>query len=77
MCKMLPNDKEARNKYEITMKEHKLREFSKCIGHDEGRVIVNVEEMIVEQSYTGPRLEEGPDSITPEWVVQVMDYLKN
>jgi len=28
---MLPNDKEAREKYNITLKEFKEREFAKCI----------------------------------------------
>lgn len=48
---MLPQDKDAREKYEITMKEHKLREFSKCIGYDDAKVVVDIEKMVVEESY--------------------------
>lgn len=74
VCKMRPTDKEARSKYDITLKEFKLREFSKCIGHDDSKVTVNIEEMVVESSYTGPRLDDGPEQITPEWVVSLMEW---
>lgn len=32
---MCPNDKDAREKYQATLKEYKLREFMKCIETDE------------------------------------------
>jgi hypothetical protein len=35
----------------MTLKEHKLREFSKCIGYDDKKIEVDVESMIVEESY--------------------------
>ena len=56
---MAPTDKDARSKYEMTLKEHKLREFAKCLGYDNVKVEVNVEDMVVEDSYTGPRLDNG------------------
>ena len=59
MCKLLPSDKDAREKYEFVVKEHKFREFSKCIGYDEKDVSINLESITVESSYTGPRLEGG------------------
>lgn len=51
VCKLLPQDKDARDKYEYTKKEHKYKEFQKCIGYDDKRVEVNLEDMIVEASY--------------------------
>jgi len=80
VCKLVPQDKDAREKYEVTLKEHKLKEFSKCIGgYDDAAVVVKPEDIIVESSYTGPRLDEekGTDSITHEWVVNLMNYLRD
>ena len=77
VCKMLPNDKDAREKYEVTLKEFKLREFAKCLGYDDQKVEVKVEDIIVEDSYAGPRLDDGVQGITKEWVVSMMDFLKN
>lgn len=74
VCKMLPSDKDAREKYEETLKEYKLREFAKVIGYEEKRAEVDIESIIVEESYGGPRLDEGIDSISHEWVVKLMDY---
>lgn len=57
------------------MKEHKLREFAKCLGYENVRVEVNVEDMIVEDSYTGPRLEDI-DDISKDWIMSLLDYMK-
>ena len=76
---MLPTDKDAREKYEETMKEHKLKEFAKVIGYDDTRATVDVESILVEESYSGPRLDEkeGADSMTHDWVLKFMDYMKD
>jgi serine/threonine-protein phosphatase 5 len=76
VCKMLPSDKEARQKYETTLKEYKLREFAKCLGYDNTKVEVNVEDMIVEDNYAGPRLDNGIEELNAEWVVKLLDYMK-
>ena len=76
VCKLLPTDKDARDKYMMTMKEHNEREFAKCIMKDDERVVVKVEDIVVEDSYDGPRLE-NVDEINAEWVVKMMDYQKN
>ena len=73
----MPQDKDAREKYETTRKEHKLKEFSKCIGYDDSKVEVKLEDMIVEESYKGPRLDNGFEGINAEWVVETMEWLKN
>lgn len=37
---------------------------------------INVEDIFVESSYTGPKLEKIED-LTAEWVIEMMDYYKN
>lgn len=76
VCKMNPLDKEARNKYEITKKEMTLRKFAECWSYEEKKVEVNLEDMVVETSYGGPRLDDGVEGVNHEWVVQVMDWCK-
>ena len=64
----MPSDKDAREKYEMTKKEFTLRKFAECLSYDEKKVEVNVEDIIVEPSYNGPRLDDGADNVTSEWV---------
>jgi serine/threonine-protein phosphatase 5 len=61
----------------MTMKEHKLREFAKCIGYDDKKIEVDVEHMVVEDSYTGPKLENGIEELNAEWVEKLIEYLKD
>jgi serine/threonine-protein phosphatase 5 len=75
VCKLEPQNKDAREKYATTLKEHKEREFAKCIQKDDERIVVKVEDIPVEDSYTGPKLESS-DDITGEWVEKLMDYLQ-
>ena len=42
---------------------------------DEVRIVVNVEDIIVEESYGGPRLG-SIEEINAEWVVKAMEYMK-
>jgi len=67
VCKLEPQNKDAREKWQTTMKEHKEREFAKCIQIDDEKIIVNLDSFVVEDSYTGPRLENA-DEITGAWV---------
>ena len=53
---MLPNDKDARDKYTLTQKDWKAREFAKCIVKDEARIEVNLEDIPVDDSYKGLKL---------------------
>ena len=55
------------------MKEHKEREFAKCIEVDDVKISVNVEDIVVESSYTGPKLVSA-DDITPSWVEEMMEH---
>ena len=72
----MPQDKDAREKYESTMKEFKYRELAKCLGYDDKKVQINIEDMVVETSYTGPKLENGIDELNADWVIEMMGYLK-
>lgn len=73
---MEPQNKDARQKYETTLKQHKLREFAKCLGYEAKKVEVNVEDIVVEDSYKGPRLENGVEEINKEWVAELLDHMK-
>lgn len=74
VCKMQPNNKDARSKYEETLKEHRLRQFQSCLGYNDTRVQINVEDIVVEDSYDGPRFEKSVNEINSEWVKQMMQY---
>jgi hypothetical protein len=43
------------------MKEHKEREFAKCIQVEEKRIEVRLEDIVVEAGYNGPRLESAEE----------------
>lgn len=60
------------------MKDHKYKEFSKMILYEESsKVEVDINSLTVESDYKGPRLDGGADTITPEFVVAVMEYFKD
>jgi serine/threonine-protein phosphatase 5 len=57
------------------MKEHKEREFAKCIQKEDERIVVDVNQIEVEASYQGPTLD-GPEAINGTWVQKLMEYLQ-
>ncbi len=71
VCQMQPQNRDARAKYELTMKAFKEAELAKAIFFDEKKVEVDVGNIQVEASYTGPRLE-SIDDLNAEWVVSMM-----
>lgn len=73
VCKLQPQNRDAREKYEITLKAHKAQLLAQAIVHEEAKVVVDPESLFVEDSYTGPRLESIED-VTPEWVVSLMEH---
>ena len=73
VCKMQPTNKDAREKYEMTQKEHRLQIFAKSMGYEEQKISIKIEDIFVEASYSGPRLE-SVDEITPAWIQTVMDW---
>lgn len=74
VCKMEPANKDAREKYETTTKEHKLRLLSKAIFVEDARVEIDLDKIIVEKSYLGPKLEESTDEIDAAWLKQLFDW---
>jgi serine/threonine-protein phosphatase 5 len=74
VCQLLPNDKDAREKYAMTQKEWKAREFAKCIVVEEKKIQVNLDDMIVEEKYQGLKLNSIED-LNSEWVLELMGRL--
>ena len=70
---MQPQNRDAREKYEVTLRAHKEQLLAQAIVHEEGKIEVDTENMTVEASYNGPRLESIED-VTPEWVVSLMEH---
>ena len=75
VCQLEPQNKDAREKYMATQKEYKEREFAKCIQVEEKRIEVRLEDIVVEPSYSGPKLET-PDQIDAKWVTEAMSYMQ-
>ena len=51
--------------------------FQEAMAYEEGSIKVNLDEIVVESSYAGPKLEKSTDEITPEWVVSLMEWQKD
>lgn len=43
---------------------------------EEKKLVVNVQDMVVEASYAGPKLN-STDDITPEWIINCMDHFRD
>jgi hypothetical protein len=43
------------------------------MGYEEQKISIKIEDIFVEASYNGPRLE-SVDEITPAWIQTVMDW---
>ena len=76
VCKLQPQNRDAREKYEITLKAHKAQLLAQAIVHEEAKVVVDPESVFVEDSYTGPRLE-SIDDVTAEWCVSLMEHQRD
>jgi len=73
---MQPQNREARQKFEDTKKEYSLQQFAAAIVSEEKKLVVNVQDMVVEASYAGPKLN-STDDITPEWIINCMDHFRD
>lgn len=76
VAKLFPQDKDAALKLSMAKKEKMRRAFADSIHKDEDKVEVNFKDIIVEDSYDGPRLEDELN-VTAEWVKQVLLYMKD
>lgn len=74
---MQPTNKDARNKYEEVKKEFKLRQLRSALDYSAQHVDINIEEIVVEGSYDGPRLKNSTDEIDEAWVKSLMKYQKD
>ena len=74
VVRMVPSDKDAREKLKIVTKADKEEKFRKAIESDHGPVDIRPEDIEVEEGYDGPHF---PEEITPEWVNELAEYLKN
>lgn len=73
VCKMQPQNKEARQKFEDTKKEFALQQFAAAIVNEEKLLVIDPNEIVVEASYKGPRLETI-DDVTPKWIEECMEW---
>ena len=76
VCKMQPQNKDARAKYDITMKAFKEAELAKAIFIEDKKFEVDIDKIEVDASYTGPRLDTI-DDVTSEWVQSLMEHQKS
>lgn len=51
--------------------------MSEALNYGEKKVEINLDDIVVEQGYQGPRLDNGVKDINGEWVVKLMAYLKD
>ena len=72
-CKLQPANRDAREKYEVTLKAHKEQLLAQAIVYEEQKIEVDVSSIAVEAGYSGPRLE-SIDDVTAEWVVSLMEW---
>lgn len=66
VCKLVPKDKDARNKLEMAQKAKMEMDFASCIAVEEKKIEINPDDIIVEESYSGPVIEKRED-VTAEW----------
>lgn len=73
VCSRFPNDKDARQKFETAKKEYKAIQFAECFAREHHSKVINVEDIVVPDTYRGPHL---PDEITPAWVQELMQSFR-
>jgi len=71
-------DKDAEEKYKLASKLHKAQLLADAISVQDNldQIATNLNDIVVPDSYTGPKLAED-EEITKEWVLKLMDHMKN
>ena len=67
-------------KYEDAKKERNVRMLAAAIEHEDiTKVEVNIQDITVDGSYKGPKLDESKDcdDIDAEWVKSLMEWQKD
>uniref|UniRef100_A0A8C7FQZ8 Serine/threonine-protein phosphatase n=1 Tax=Oncorhynchus kisutch TaxID=8019 RepID=A0A8C7FQZ8_ONCKI len=79
VVRVRPNDKDAKMKYQECNKIVKQKAFERAIASDEMKKSVvdslDIENMMIEDEYTGPKLEEG--KVTMRFMKEMMECFKD
>ena len=72
------SDKDAEERYKLVSRLHKAQLLADDISVQDNldQIATNVNDIVVPDSYTGPKLAED-EEITKEWVLKLMDHMKN
>lgn len=76
VCKMQPNNKDAREKLDITKKELNYQRMAASIEVEQKKISLDDRDIPVEASYTGPKLD-SIDDVTPEWIEKLMEWQRD
>lgn len=79
ILKLKIQDNDAKEKFTFVKKVLKERAFLEAIRKEDESEKINlseINEMLVEVTYDGPRLDEGME-ITPKWMIHLMEHLKS
>lgn len=79
LCKLAPQDRDAREKLATTKKQLQAERFAKAIGSDKTEkksTTVDIGKMSVSDDYSGP-VYTGRESITPEFCKELMKWQKD
>ena len=76
VCKMQPQNRDARQKLEVTQKAHREQLLAAAIVYEEQKILVDSRDIHVEESYKGPRFE-STDDINAEWVESMIEWQKD
>uniref|UniRef100_A0A3B3TGB7 Serine/threonine-protein phosphatase n=1 Tax=Paramormyrops kingsleyae TaxID=1676925 RepID=A0A3B3TGB7_9TELE len=79
VVRVRPNDKDAKMKYQECNKIVKQKAFERAIASDELKKSVvdslDIENMMIEDDYTGPKLEDG--KVTVKFMNDLMEWFKD
>ena len=81
VCKVRPSDKDAKNKFTECRKIVQQIAFNKAIAVEEKSTsiaeTIDVESMLVEDKYDGPRLSPDGNKVTQDFVDQLLDHYRD
>lgn len=70
----VPGDATVKSKLALAQKELRAIKFAECIESDRGQTVIDLDSIEVTESYRGPVF---PETVTREWVQELMGYLKD
>lgn len=74
VCKIIPSDKDAKQKLNLAEKQLRAIKFSEALGVEKPSKTLNPDLIEVASSYSGLHL---PEIMTAEWVISLMEEFKN